>query len=55
MNNQNRDIEKNFITELYNGNIDPQSREFRKDSFLKKTNVDSRRPRENSHRAVDRR
>lgn len=27
---------KNFITELYYGNIDPQTREFRKDSYLKK-------------------
>ena len=27
---------KNFITELYHGNIDPQSREFRKYSYLKK-------------------
>ena len=27
---------KNFITELYYGNIDPQSREFRKYSYLKK-------------------
>lgn len=27
---------KNFITELYYGNIDPQSREFKKDSYLQK-------------------
>lgn len=27
---------KSFITELYYGNIDPQTREFRKDSYLKK-------------------
>ena len=27
---------KNIITELYYGNIDPQTREFRKDSYLKK-------------------
>ena len=27
---------KNFITELYYGNIDPQTRAFRKDSYLKK-------------------
>ena len=36
MNNQDRDIGINFITELYYGNIDPQSREFRKGSYLKK-------------------
>ena len=36
MNKQNREIGNNFITELYYGNIDPQSREFRKDSYLKK-------------------
>jgi len=27
---------KNFITELYYGNIDPQSRGFKKDSYLQK-------------------
>jgi len=31
----NRDIGKCFITELYYGNIDPQTRGFRKDSYLK--------------------
>ena len=35
MNDENHDIGKNFITELYYGNIDPQSRGFRKGSYLK--------------------
>lgn len=36
MNEKNHDVGRNFITELYYGNIDPQSRGFRKDSYLKK-------------------
>ena len=36
MNDKNHDVGRNFITELYYGNIDPQSRGFRKDSYLKK-------------------
>lgn len=36
MNINKRNIGKSFITELYYGNIDPQSRGFRKDSYLNK-------------------
>ncbi len=36
MNYQNSDMGRNFIAELYYGNINPQLREFIKDGYLKK-------------------